>query len=135
MNKKNFIFTSLIVFVVFIAINAIIHWVILAGTYQIVSFLWRSDMMSLVWITYVTALIFSFLFVYIFSRGYEGRGISEGIRFGLLIGLLMNVVGMFNQYAVLPIPFKLTLQWFVYGVIQIMICGIVASALYKPSKG
>jgi hypothetical protein len=92
-------------------------------------------MMSLVWITYVTALIFSFLFVYIFSRGYEGRGISEGIRFGLLIGLLMNVVGMFNQYAVLPIPFKLTLQWFVYGVIQIMICGIVASALYKPSKG
>jgi hypothetical protein len=86
------------------------------------------------WIMYVTALIFSFLFVYIFSKGYEGRGIQEGIRYGLIIGLLMNVVGMFNQYAVYPLPLGLVIQWFIYGVIQFIICGIVVAALYKPSQ-
>jgi hypothetical protein len=80
------------------------------------------------------SLVFAFLFVYIFSRGYEGSGIGEGVSYGLLIGLLMNVVGMFNQYAVYPIPLVLTIQWFVYEVIQYTICGIVAAALFKPAN-
>ena len=134
MNKRNFILTSIIVFVVYEVVNNIIHVLILSGAYQVLSEVWRPDMMQKMWIMYVTALIFSFLFVYIFSKGYEGRGIQEGIRYGLIMGLLMNVVGMFNQYAVYPLPFSLVIQWFVYGVIQFIICGIVAAAIYKPVK-
>ena len=134
MNKRNFILTSIIVFVVYEVVNNIIHVLILSGAYQVLSEVWRPDMMQKMWIMYVTALIFSFLFVYIFSKGYEGRGIQEGIRYGLIIGLLMNVVGMFNQYAVYPLPFGLVIQWFIYGVIQFILCGIVAAALYKPAK-
>ena len=134
MNKKNFILTSIVVFVVYEVVNSIIHFLILSGAYQALAEVWRPDMMQKMWIVYVTALIFSFLFVYIFSKGYEGRGIQEGIRYGLIIGLLMNVVGMFNQYAVYPLPFGLVIQWFIYGVIQFILCGIVAAALYKPAK-
>ena len=134
MNKKNFIFTSLIVFVAYQVTNYVIHSLILMGAYQALESVFRADMMQKVWIVYVTSLIFSFLFVYIFSRGHEGRGILEGVRFGLIIGLLMNVVGMFNQYAVYPITLSLTIQWFIYGIIQYIICGIVAAALFKPAK-
>jgi tryptophan-rich sensory protein len=134
MNKKNFIFTSLIVFVAYQVINFVIHSLILMGAYQVLEHVFRPDMMQKMWIIYVTSLIFAFLFVYIFSRGYEGKGIAEGVRYGLIIGLLMNVVGMFNQYAVYPITFSLTIQWFIYGVIQYIICGIVAAALFKPAK-
>jgi len=134
MNKRNFILTSIIVFVAYEVVNNIIHFLILSSAYKALVNVWRHDMMQKMWIMYVTALIFSFLFVYIFSKGYEGRGIQEGIRYGLIMGLLMNVVGMFNQYAVYPLPFSLVIQWFVYGVIQFMICGIVAAALYKPVK-
>jgi hypothetical protein len=134
MNKKNYIFTSLIVFVVFQALNYVIHGLILMKTYQSLGNIFRADMMQKVWITYVTSLILSFLFVYIFSKGYEGRGIAEGARYGLLIGLLMNVVGMFNQYAVYQIPLIVIVQWFIYGVVQFVISGIVAAALYKPSR-
>jgi hypothetical protein len=102
--------------------------------YQALENVWRPDMMQKMWIIYVTSLVFSFLFVYIFSKGYEGKGIFEGVRYGLIIGLLMNVVGMFNQYAVYPIPIGLIIQWFIYGVIQFIICGIVAAALFKPAK-
>jgi hypothetical protein len=64
------------------------------------------------------------------SKGYEGRGIAEGVRYGLVIGLLVNVMGMFNQYAVYPIAIGLTIQWFIYSVIQFIIYGIVAAALF-----
>jgi hypothetical protein len=134
MNKKNFIFTSVIVFVAFQVMNFVIHSLILMKAYQALENVWRPDMMQKMWIIYVTSLIFSFLFVYIFSKGYEGKGIAEGVRYGLIIGLLMNVVGMFNQYAVYPIPFGLIIQWFIYGIIQYIICGIVAAALFKPAK-
>jgi hypothetical protein len=122
------------VFVAYEVVNNIIHMLILSGVYETMMDVWRTDMMQKLWIMYVTALIFSFLFVYIFSKGYEGKGIAEGIRYGLIIGLLMNIVGMFNQYAAYPISLSLTVQWFIYGVIQIIICGIVTAALYKPSK-
>lgn len=134
MNKKNFILTSIVVFVVFQAVNFIIHSLILRNAYMATQQIWRPDMMQKMWIIYVTSLIFSFLFVYVFSRGYEGRGIAEGVRYGLIVGLLLNVVGAFNQWAVYPIPFGMALQWFIYGVIQIIICGIVAAALFKPAK-
>jgi len=81
---------------------------------------------------YITAFVFSFLFIYIFTKGYEGKGVAEGIRYGLIIGLLMLVVGMFNQYAVYPIPLNLTIQWFIYGLIQFIIVGIVAALIYRP---
>jgi len=132
MNVKKFILASIVVFVVYQVLNFIIHGLILDSVYESMAGVWREDMDSTMWIMYVTSFIMSFLFVFIFIKGYEGKGIAEGLRFGLWIGLLMNVVGMFNQYAVYPISMSLTIQWFVYGVIQLMICGIFAAWLYKP---
>ena len=132
MNKKRFLLASIAVFVVFEILDWIIHSKILSRTYMNLQHLWRPDMMDKMWIMYITAFIFSFLFVYIFTKGYEGKGVAEGIRYGLIIGLLMLVVGMFNQYAVYPIPLNLTIQWFIYGLIQFIIVGIVAALIYKP---
>ncbi len=132
MNKKRFILASIAVFVVFEILDWIIHSKILSRTYMNLQHLWRPDMLDKMWIMYITAFIFSFLFVYIFTKGYEGKGVAEGIRYGLIIGLLMLVVGMFNQYAVYPIPSNLTIQWFIYGLIQFIIVGIVAALIYRP---
>lgn len=132
MNGKRFILASIVVFVVYEITNWIVHSLILSGVYQRLQSLWRFDMMDKMWIMYVTAFIFSFLFVYIFTKGYEGKGVAEGFRYGLYIGLLMNIVGMFNQYAVYPVPLSLTIQWFIYGMIQFIIIGIVTALIYRP---
>ncbi|MBA7678966.1 hypothetical protein ES703_87246 [subsurface metagenome] len=132
MNRKRFILASIVVFVVYEITNWIVHSLILSGVYQRLQSLWRPDMMDKMWIMYVTAFIFSFLFVYIFTKGYEGKGVAEGFRYGLYIGLLMNIVGMFNQYAVYPVPLNLTIQWFIYGMIQFIIIGIVTALIYRP---
>lgn len=134
MNKKRFILASIIVFVVYEVINYIVHMLLLSNQYMALMELWRSDMEQKMWIMYIATLIFSFLFVYIYIKGYEGKGIIEGVRYGLILGLLVNVVGMFNQYVVYPIPLGLIIQWFIYGMIQFIICGIVAAALYRETK-
>lgn len=132
MNRKRFILASIVVFVVYEITNWIVHSLILSGVYQRLQSLWRPDMMDKMWIMYVTAFIFSFLFVYIFTKGYEGKGVAEGFRYGLYIGLLMNIAGIFNQYAIYPVPLSLTIQWFIYGMIQFIIIGIVTALIYRP---
>ena len=134
MNIKKFVIASIVVFIVFEILNFIIHGPLLGSIYEEAKSVWRPDMMDKMWIIHITNFIFSFLFVYIFTKGYENKGIVEGLRFGLIIGLLMNVVGMFNQYAVYPLPFSLAIQWFIYGIIQYVICGAVAASIYREKE-
>jgi len=134
MNKKRLIIAGIVIFIAVQFFDFIEHGLILRGAYQATMNIWRMDMNSVMWIMYVTALIFSFLFVYIFIKGYEGKGIVEGIRYGLLIGLLMTGINIFGQYVIYPIPFNLAIQWFIYDMIRFVIYGIIVSAIYKPVK-
>jgi len=133
MNVKRFIIASIAVYLVFQVLDFIIHGVILADTYKELANVWRPDMMSLMWIFYIAGLLFAFLFVYIFIKGYEGKGILEGVRYGIIIGLLMNVIGMFGQYVMYPLPFTLIILWFISGMIESILGGIAAAAIYKPN--
>ena len=132
MNVKRFIIASIVVYIVVQVLDFIIHGLILADTYKTLANVWRPDMMSLIWIFYVAGLVFAVLFVYIFIKGYEGKGILEGVRYGAIMGLFMNVIGMFGQYVMYPIPFLLSLQWFIYGMIEFIIAGMVVAAIYRP---
>ena len=134
MNVKKFLLAVVSVFVVFELIDFVIHSFILSDTYESLQHLWRPDMMDYMWVMYITVFIWSLFFVYIFTKGYQNRGWLEGLRYGLLIGILMLVVGMFNQWVVYPLPIGLVIQWFIFGLVQFMICGVVAALIYKPKE-
>ena len=51
-----------------------------------------------------------------------------------MIGFLMLIIGMLNQWAVYPIPIAMAIKWLVFGFIQFMICGVVAALIYKPKE-
>ncbi len=132
MNIKRYLIAGIAVFATFQVCDMIIHGQILMKDYAALPSLWRPDMMPLMWIMWITGVILSFLFVYVFVKGYEARGILEGVRYGLIIGLMMNGVGAFNQYVIYPVPLSLAIQWFVYGMIEFIIAGVVAAAIYRP---
>ncbi len=132
MNVKRFLLAALAVFVTFQVTDYIVHMLILSETYASIPEVWRPDMMDKMYIMYITGAVLAILFTYIFAKGYQGKGIMEGVRYGLVIGLLMTIVGSFNQYAVYPLPYELVLQWFLYGLVQFIIAGIVVSLIYKP---
>ena len=131
MNIKRFIIAGLAVFILIQAIDWLVHGVLLASWYQEIKGLWRPDMMDFMWIMVLGSLFYSFMFVFIFTRGYEERGVAEGARYGLFIGLLFNVTGILGQYAMYPIPFTLSMIWLAYGVIEMVIAGIVTAAIYR----
>jgi len=131
MNKK--LWLGFVAVYVGLAItDFLIHGVILASTYQsdALKMLWRPDMAGKIWIYYVVYLFIAFFFTLIFSKGWEGKGIGEGVRYGLYMGLLMATPMAYASYAMYPIPYSLALQWFIYGMIQYIILGIIVAAVF-----
>ena len=103
------------VFVAMMVMDFVIHGVILEKAYQETSALWRPDMQSLMWVYYVIGLVGSFFFAFIFSKGYEGKGIAEGARYGLYIGIWMSMGMAYGTYGMVAIPYSMAIQWFFYG--------------------
>ena len=68
----------------------------------------------------------------IFSKGFENKGIMEGVRYGLYVALMVSLPMAYVTYAVQPIPYTLALQWFLYGLVVNIICGVVLSFMFKP---
>ncbi len=124
------------VYVVMSLMNFLIHGVILKGIYlQMVAIqLMRGEEAGTMWIYFVTAIVVSFFFVLIFSKGYQGKGIGEGVRFGLYAGLMMATPFAYDSYASYPVPYHLALQWFLYMVVEYIILGVVAAAVFGKSK-
>jgi len=134
MNVKRYLLASVAVFVTGMVLDQLIHNVILKATYESLKHLWRPDMDSLMWIRPVIGVIWSFLFTYIFVKGYEGKGIMEGVRFGAVIGLFTSIPMAYGTYIIIAIPYSLAFQWFVYGLIENILIGIVVAAVYKPAS-
>ena len=90
---KRFLLTALAVLIVHEALGFIIHQVLLTPYYQETYSLWRMPEEINMPLIVLVAVIWSLLFTYIFTKGYEGKGPMEGIRYGLLVGLLISVPG------------------------------------------
>src|SRR5262245_1590449 len=73
-------------------------------------------------------IIFAFLFCYVFTKGYENRGIGEGARYGWWIGLLFAAPNLI-MYAVQPLPPILYVGWAVGFLIEATIAGMIRAAI------
>ncbi len=118
------------VFVAMEILEFLIHGVLLSSAYQATKDVWRPDMDSLMWVYHILAIVGAFFFTLVFSKGYEGKGVMEGVRYGLYIGIWMSVGMAYGSYAMIKIPYSLALQWFVYGVIEYVVFGIIVAAVY-----
>ncbi|MEK6572379.1 MAG: hypothetical protein AABZ61_13470, partial [Bacteroidota bacterium] len=80
-------------------------------------------------------LLFSAIFVYLFSLGYEGKpGIGQGLRYGLWVGLLMSLPGVFSSMVVTTSPVDFLVVGGAVRVIEILIAGVVVGLIYKGQK-
>lgn len=135
MKWKAFLLASLAVFVALQILDYLIHGVILMPTYESLKHIFRPDMGTKTWIFVLVGLIWSVLFTLIFVKGYEARGWLEGVRFGLLIGLFWAIPMAYGSYAMYPIPYSLALQWFLYGLAETILVGIVVALVYGRLAG
>ena len=136
MNQKKFWIAFIVIFVVYEVTNFIVHGLILGPTYmsEEVAPIFRPQAVlnSTMWVRLFTELVWSFFFTFIFVKEYENKGRMEGIKYGIYMGLFYSFVFAYQSYWMYPLPYSLTLQWFIFGLIQCVILGVLAAMIYKP---
>jgi hypothetical protein len=132
MNWKRFWIASLVIFVVIQAMEFVINNYLMMSAFEAAKSLWRPDMMDKMWIMYVLSLLSAVLFTYIFVKGREGKGILEGVRFGILMALYISLPMSHGLYVLIPIPYSFALQWLIYGALEMLVAGILVAAIYRP---
>ena len=74
-----------------------------------------------------------FAFAYMYAKGYEGTsGLQEGLRFGVLVGLLLVGFGWAWSYVVLRVSDALGLAWVIAGLVRMSLYGIIVGLVYRP---
>ena len=132
--SKKFWLAFIAVFVTAEIVNFLVNGLLLMQDWQATQNLWRSNMMSYMWVFHVLMVIGAFFFTFIFAKGYEGKGVMEGVRYGLYIGIWLSMGMAYGTYAMIAMPYGLALKWFLYGIVQYVIMGIVAAMVYGKKK-
>jgi len=125
---KKVLIGTVAVFVGLEIVDYLVNEVILASSYQTLTNLWRPDMK--LGIFPIINVIIAFFFCFIFSKGYEGKGLMEGVRYGFYVGMMMSVPYAYGSYAVYPIPYALALQWFIYALIEYILMGCIVALVF-----
>ncbi|MGB4057497.1 MAG: hypothetical protein WBK77_05390 [Alphaproteobacteria bacterium] len=112
----------------------ILHGQILMSTYEQTPQLWRTPEEMGQYFPFMLLMQFltAFFVGVLYIKNHEGKGACEGIRFGIMVGLLMGVLHM-CAYAWMPISLNLALAWFADGLIKGLGLGLIFSLIYKPS--
>jgi len=135
MNMKKFLLASLATFFVYEALTHIMQ-ILIFGSLHVIS----ATLGDLIW---------AFIFVLIFIKGYQGKGWIEGLWFGLMIGILFSsgilfgyIPGLTNMVVTFGtgtrwcswLPLTTAILWFLLNTLKIMICGVLTAIIYKPVK-
>ncbi len=132
LNSKKLCLTILAVFAYTFITDFVIHGLLLESMYRSTATLWRAeqDMKAHEICLFLGKLILSVGMSVLFAKGYEGKGLKEGIRFGVLSSPVI-IAPSFVQFAVMPIPSSLFLVSILLFFIQNLLAGIVAASVYR----
>ena len=110
----------------------VVHQNILKDLYEQTADLWRphENMEECLPIMMSYSVLLVGIIGYIFTRNFEGKGIMEGLRFGLPMGILLALM-MSSSYIWMPIPIELAIGWAASGLGLGLGIGVIFALLYK----
>jgi len=91
-------------------------------------------MNSKLWAMILAEIIFVVMFVWIYTFGVKGKGLMEGVRYGLYIGLLYSIVPSVGIWAMIPVSGWLCWMWIIFSLIETIILGLIVGAIYKTVR-
>ena len=82
---------------------------------------------------FVFLLLGFFAFAYAYAKGYEGGyGVMEGVRFGVLVALIVIGFGVIWQYIFFPISDAMAVAGVIDAIVELAIYGGIVGAIYRP---
>lgn len=133
LNCKRFGIAVIAVFVFIFIFEMVFHGMLLGETYKTTAQLWRPESEMEAYMPWMLGgqLLFSVMFCYIYTFAAKCTGMMEGVRYGLLIGLLMASTNIIF-YSVQPLPLDLVVIWIVGGLLETALAGALMASIYKP---
>ena len=122
--------------VVYLGVSPLVNNVLLADLYAQHVRVFRPQAEMNVAFGLAAALAGFFVFAYAYAKGYEGgAGVVEGLRFGVVVGLLLAAFSVTWNYVVLPVSGALAAAWIVDVIVEMAIYGAVVGLVYRPRGG
>lgn len=138
MDWKKFLAAVVVGYLLVGVLAYLIHNVWLMPVYRQHQSVWRPAEITMRkrWVMLVGQLIFTIMFAWVYTRGVENKPwVGQGIRYGILMTLLVVVPSACAQYTIYSIPYTLALKWMVGGGVQLVVLGlVVAGFLRKPAS-
>ena len=122
--------------VVYMGISYVVHGLLLRNIYLQHASAMRpeADAGAILPIGFVFALVGFFAFAYAYAKGYEGgSGVQEGLRFGVLVGILICCFSTIWGYMVWPMSVQLAAAWMVDYIVEFALYGMIVGGVYKPA--
>lgn len=134
LNVRQWIIAAIAVFVFSSIWNALVARLIMAPSYPSLYPVnpTSEDLMMQRVLIYLGRALAALIFAFVFTRGYEGKpGIGEGLRYGLLIGLLMQLPAILFNLGLSGLPSSYLLLRAVFGLVDAIVAGIIVAMIYK----
>jgi hypothetical protein len=131
MKSKFIAISSIIIFFFAILWNGLIHLVVLKSANSSIETLHRPDFADKLWLSLIVTFFISVLFSISYIRWRKDGSLIETITHSLFFAVLIGIVVDLNQYVLYPIPFMLVMQWFLFGILEFIIYGIIVWRVHK----
>jgi hypothetical protein len=133
MNFPRLALAAVLVWVVSVVIGFVVDSYLMADLYAAHASVFRPRAEMNLPLGFGGQLLGFFVFAYMYAKGYEGTsGVQEGLRFGVLVGLLLISFAVAWNYVVLPVSGSLGLAWATDALVEMAIYGIVVGWVYRP---
>jgi len=129
--SKRALIAVIVIFIAFVAMDFVLHGVILEPYYAESSDLWRPQDQMMVWLIWVVVLVGAAAFVYVYDRFFAAKGMKTAVVYGLVFGLGSGIGMAYGTYAVMPIPYAIALGWFLGTVVEALVAGVLLGAIVK----
>jgi hypothetical protein len=137
MNLARVAIAAVVAWVVYLVISFVVHTTLLNDLYVQHAGAMRpeADQNGILPIGFAFALVGFFAFAYTYAKGYEGgSGAQEGLRFGVLVGILICCFRVIWDHMVWPVSLQLTIAWMVEYIVEFAIYGSLVGIIYKPAQ-
>lgn len=128
------ILAIVVVFVVWSALDFVIHGVLLSPTYEATAELWRPrEEMKMGWMygaTAMGAVCFTAIYAFLIRTGSVAKGVAYGLLFGIGTGVPMALA----TYSTMPIPPRMAVGWLLGAVVEAMIAGLLIALIIGKRK-
>ena len=135
MNFGRIAIAAVVAWIVSIPVGYFVNEVLLAGIYAPNAAAMRpeAEMAGTLPIGIGFLLVGFFAFAYAYAKGYEGgSGAMEGVRFGVLVALIVTCFGLVWQWVMYPISASMAAAIIIDGIVEMALYGAIVGAIYKP---